>query len=174
VGTWYCRAKSWTPGADRCRCRLHGSNGCCDALGSFFPLTDEALITADCVLTDPEHKRRLHAESGAVAVDMESVELAQMARNAGVPFLALRVIADTVDARIPAWIGDTIDELGRARLVSTLPALIMHPGDWRDLTGLALNLRTALKTLQAILARVPASELKPANTAARDRVVTIG
>jgi hypothetical protein len=41
------------------------------------------------------HKRRLRQETGASAVDMESFQAAALAAELGVPFVAVRVIADS-------------------------------------------------------------------------------
>ena len=142
-------------------------------LGARFSVTDRPLIATDRVLTQPAQKQLLFAESGAVAADMESAALAAFAREAGVPFLVVRAIADSVDTRIPHWLAGKIDAFGRIGIASILPPLIAHPGAWPALAGLARNFRIALKTLEAILQNVNCADLKPATAIAGKRPVTI-
>ncbi|MET9068809.1 phosphorylase family protein [Streptosporangium sandarakinum] len=62
-----------------------------------LPARTGPLVTCDHVVTGAE--RGLLAERGALAVDMETWPLAEAA--GGLPFAALRVIADTADVRSP-------------------------------------------------------------------------
>ncbi|MFG1753167.1 phosphorylase family protein [Streptosporangium sandarakinum] len=62
-----------------------------------LPVRTGPLVTCDHVVTGAE--RGLLAERGALAVDMETWPLAEAAD--GLPFAALRVIADTADVRSP-------------------------------------------------------------------------
>ncbi len=131
-------------------------------LSARFPVTDRPMIATDRVLTRPAQKRHLFAESGAVAADMESAELAAVAREAGVPFVVLRAIADSVDTNIPDWIAGKIDGFGRVRIASMLLPLIMHPMDWVGIAGLARDFRAALNALKTILRDGDCADLKPA------------
>ena len=60
----------------------------------------DIVTVADPVL-HPGHKRRLHVETGALAVDMESFQAAVLADELGVPFVAVRVIADPASKITP-------------------------------------------------------------------------
>ena len=133
-------------------------------LSARFPITDRPMIGTLRVLTRPAQKRHLFAESGAVAADMESAELAAVAREAGVPFVVLRAIADSVDTNIPDWIAGKIDGFGRVRIASMLLPLIMHPTDWVGIAGLARDFRAALNALKTILRDGNCADLKPAIT----------
>ena len=55
---------------------------------------------AEAVL-QPRHKHALNRRTGAIAVDMESFQAAALAEELGVPFAAVRVIADPVHREIP-------------------------------------------------------------------------
>ncbi len=59
------------------------------------------LLTVDRVIRDPAEKRALGARHGALAVDMESIAVADACRAAGVRFLSVRVIIDDVDQALP-------------------------------------------------------------------------
>jgi len=130
-------------------------------LSTRFAVDDRPLIATPRILTRPAQKRRLFDESGAVAADMESAELALVARDAGVPFAALRAVADRADSNIPDWITGSMDGYGRVRITSILLPLIVHPADWPDIAGLARDFRAATNTLKAIRSDGDCADLIP-------------
>lgn len=138
------------------RRQLHGK------LRTRFPISDKPLLEVDDVIIGSAQKRRLFAETGAVAADMESAELSVVARDAGVPFVVLRTIADSAATTVPNWIMRGIDGFGRVRITSVLLPLIMRPEDWPDVAALAKDFRAALNTLKAIGADGHYADLKPA------------
>jgi hopanoid-associated phosphorylase len=60
-----------------------------------------AIIGVDAAVADPGTKRGLHERTGAVAVDMESHVVAELAEAYGIPFTALRVVADPAHRVLP-------------------------------------------------------------------------
>src|SRR5262245_64617676 len=52
------------------------------------------IIGADATVADPAEKRRLHAQTGAVAVDTESHIAARIAAAYRIPFAACRAVID--------------------------------------------------------------------------------
>lgn len=60
------------------------------------------LVTADAVVTTPTSKRALHEATGAVAVDMESWWIADVAARAGVPCHVVRAVSDAAGDTIAA------------------------------------------------------------------------
>lgn len=58
-------------------------------------------ITVDEVIADPLEKQRLGDRSDALAVDMESFALLRVARQAGIPAGAVRVISDDATTEMP-------------------------------------------------------------------------
>lgn len=136
----------------------------CDRLQARLSINEQPLIATDFILARPADKRRLFIESGAVAADMESAAVAELARDASVPFVILRAIADTFTTRFPAWTNDIIDEYGRLRRSGILRQLLSHPADWLSLFGLARDFRTALNTLRAVEKDGGMTQLKPAST----------
>ncbi|MGL4314623.1 MAG: phosphorylase [Sphingomonas sp.] len=93
-----------------------------------------AILGQDHIAASPAEKARLHAATGALAVDMESHVAARVAQRHGLPFAAIRVISDTARDALPpaALVGMNPDgsmALGRvlaslARQPTQLPALI--------------------------------------------------
>ncbi|HEX4043744.1 MAG TPA: hypothetical protein VHY10_18760 [Xanthobacteraceae bacterium] len=59
------------------------------------------IMGANAVVADPADKRRLHAMTGAMAVDMESHLVARLAASHGLSFAAVRVVIDPADRAVP-------------------------------------------------------------------------
>jgi hopanoid-associated phosphorylase len=115
-------------------------------------LTGGLLAGADVTVGTPEEKRRLHEKTGAIAVDMESPAVAATARQFNLPFLAVRVIADTADRRVPAWLSRVIDEAGAVKPGAFCAGLLKRPGDLAAIVRLARANRRALASLRRVAA----------------------
>jgi adenosylhomocysteine nucleosidase len=89
-------------------------------------------------------KARLHADTGAVAVDMESAAIAEVACAHGLPFLALRVVLDTASDSLP----ESLMRAFEPAHPSWWP-LIATPADWPALLRLARQYRRARRVLRA-------------------------
>ncbi len=88
-------------------------------------------------------------ETACVAVDMESAAIAGVAAEAGLPFIALRVIVDTAGEDLPGAVlaASAGRELSIARL---LAGLACAPWEVRALMRLAARFRTACAVLAGI------------------------
>ncbi|MCW2315198.1 hopanoid-associated phosphorylase [Rhodoblastus acidophilus] len=93
-------------------------------------------------------KAHLHKTTGAVAVDMESHGAARYAREQGVPFIALRAVADPHHRALPqsALVGMNPD--GSTNVPAVLRKLARRPG---DLPGLILTAREAGAAMRSLL-----------------------
>jgi adenosylhomocysteine nucleosidase len=120
-----------------------------DALRPRFPLLEADLLASSAVLGRPEEKARAAAESGAVAVDMESKAIAETAAAAGVPFVAVRVVADGAADRLPPGIERWIDAHGNRRAMAVAGAAF-RPAEWPALIVLAARYGAARRTLEAL------------------------
>lgn len=105
------------------------------------------LVTVPTPLESPEAKRAARERYSAVAVDMESAAIARVAREARVPFVALRVVFDGVADALPAGAEQWLDEDGRRRLAPLLRA-IASPGQWSGLVTLIRRYRVASRALE--------------------------
>jgi len=112
------------------------------------------LANAESVITTPSDKAALLAATGALAVDMESAGVAEIAAAHGLPFIAVRVVADTAHDTLPpvATAAATID--GRVRMLACIAGALMHPSQIPDL--IRLGRRTAVAT--AVLRRLAESD----------------
>ncbi len=113
-------------------------------------VTGTAIAGSDTVAANPEAKRALAAKTSAVAVDMESHAVARAAEEAGVPFLVVRVVADSLERTLPEWILGTVGESGGTRPGAVLSGLAQHPWDLPALVGLAVDNRKAMAALRRV------------------------
>jgi adenosylhomocysteine nucleosidase len=120
------------------------------ALGPSMEVSAQPLVGSGTLVTSVAAKKSLYRDTDAVAVDMESHAVARAARDGGVPFLALRVIADPADRAVPEWIVGAISEGGRPRPGRILAGLLIRPWDVGVLIGLAGDSRKALTRLSRV------------------------
>jgi adenosylhomocysteine nucleosidase len=112
---------------------------------------------AAVVVADPAAKRNLRSATDALAVDLESEAAAAFAASRGLPFVALRAIADTAEEVLPraAAVGLTAD--GRPAPGRVALALLRRPGDLPALVQVARRTREALAALERAAKALPAS-----------------
>ena len=106
----------------------------------------DIVTVADPVL-HPGHKRRLHVETGASAVDMESFQAAVLADELGVPFVAVRVIPDPVNRKLPpaAKLGLKAD--GSVALGAVMRSLFWSPSQIPSLVSVTSDALIAFRAL---------------------------
>jgi adenosylhomocysteine nucleosidase len=134
------------------------------ALQAHARLTAGALLSSPVPVAAAGLKARLFQETRAVAVDMESAAVAEVAADHGLPFVALRVILDTardslpesiLRAFAPAALGSS-----RARRAWPLLRLLRHaPADFGPLLRLAGQYRIARRTLSDCARRAEPTRL---------------
>ena len=113
-------------------------------------LHTDPLIESPSVLTNFDEKLALSHRYGAVAVDMESAAVARVACQAGVPFMAIRAVADPPDMSIPLSSLAAVDEHGRVCLPRFLKKLLWHPADLFPLIRLGMCFHSARVTLKKV------------------------
>src|SRR5581483_2047520 len=109
------------------------------------------LLTLPEMVGDPEEKRRLAAEHGAIAVDMESAFTARLCHERRVPFAALRALSDDVNTSLsPRLLGLLRGGKATTRRVAlvVLKGPVIVPELWR----LARDTRVAARRLAEGLA----------------------
>lgn len=105
------------------------------------------------VIGEPANKRLLRAATGALVVDLETEAAAAFATARGLPFAALRAVADTAEEVLPraAAVGLTPD--GRPAAARVALALLRQPRELPALLVVARRSRTALGALGAAVQR---------------------
>ena len=122
----------------------------CDRLKGQVPFHTDPLVESATVVRTPSEKATLFRRTGAVGVDMESAAVASVAREARVPFIAVRAVADAMDTTIPKCTLSTFDEFGRLNLLKLVLGLAEHPIEVFGLLRVGRNYRAAQRTLAAV------------------------
>ncbi|HSR12833.1 MAG TPA: purine phosphorylase [Thermodesulfobacteriota bacterium] len=125
----------------------------CGKLQPSITVVRGALAETPLVLASRREKMNL-GKRGAVAVDMESASIARAAKEAGVPFIAIRAISDAVDADLPGCLAESVNEFGRVRPLALLKATASRPADIPKLIRTARNFGRAKAALSAVSARL--------------------
>lgn len=119
-----------------------------DARTAGMEIADGALFGYDRPVAEAGTKHRLANETGAVAVDMESHSVAAVAAAHGLPFVALRAIADTADRSLPPAALAAVDAEGRIRAMAVTLALLRGPGQIPAMIELARGTRAGMTSLR--------------------------
>jgi adenosylhomocysteine nucleosidase len=91
------------------------------------------LLTVDRIVATVAEKKALAQDHQAVAVDMESLAVAQVCRESKVRFMAVRVISDDLSADLPAEVLSVVGSSGTVRLGAAVGALFKRPGSAKDM-----------------------------------------
>lgn len=125
------------------------------------------LLTSAAAIHDVAGKAAAFRDTGAVAVDMESLCVGEVAALHGVPFVAVRVIVDTARDAVPDFImAASVD--GQIDVPRLIWSLLRAPRDLKALLRLARRYRDAIRAL-TVVARTGALCLF-ADPASRTRV----
>jgi adenosylhomocysteine nucleosidase len=130
----------------------------CAQLKEKVKLHEGLLAESMTIVTRPAEKVTLFQQTGAIAVDMESAAVAAEAQRAGVPFMAIRAVADPVGTTLPQSALASLGEFGKLRPLRLLKALAKNPVELFALVRLGRNFRAAQSTL-SIVARLAGSKL---------------
>ncbi len=110
------------------------------------------ILGSSRIIAKKKEKRELFRKTGAAAVDMESHEVAEVAGELGIPFLAVRAIADPARRRVPSAAFYGIHEDGTTNVEGLLAALIIRPWQIPALFRLALDSYSAQSALRRVAA----------------------
>ena len=110
---------------------------------------DGMIYGSDLAVSRTDDKARLFTDYGVRAVDMESHGVARAAREAGLPFLIVRAIADPADRTIPPAALAGLGPDGEQRPFAVMQAILRNPAQVPALIQLARDAKTALRRLAA-------------------------
>ncbi len=111
-----------------------------------------ALAGSDAPVATAAAKAALFAQSGAVAVDMESHSVAAAAEAAGVPMLIVRAVADPAERTLPRAALAVVGPDGRLRLVRAMATMYVRPWEGPALVRLAYEARLGFDALERVAA----------------------
>ncbi len=110
------------------------------------------LATVTTPVAGIAEKAALFRQTGAPAVDMESRGVAEAARDAGLPFVAVRAVADPASRSLPQSAIAGFNAAGRLRPFRVLFGLLARPGDVAALIRLAGDAREGYRALASAVA----------------------
>lgn len=107
------------------------------------------LLTSARPIGRADAKAAAWRDTRAAAIDMESAAIAQVAGQARLPFIALRVIVDTASDELPEAVV-AASAGGELQIGVLLGGLLRAPGDVRSLIRLSARYRIARRMLTAV------------------------
>jgi adenosylhomocysteine nucleosidase len=109
--------------------------------------TEGPVLGARSILANKTDKRRAWQETGAIAVDLESVAVARAGAALGIPFLVLRAIADPAERSLPPAAQLPLSFDGKPMIGQVLASVMRRPQQLPTLLGVAREARQALAAL---------------------------
>jgi len=105
------------------------------------------VLGAQIAVGTKRDKRRAWRETGAIAVDLESVVVARAAAALGIPFVVLRAIADPAVRDLPPAALLPLADDGTPALGTVLASVLRRPKQLPTLLAVAREARQALQAL---------------------------
>ncbi|NRA31099.1 MAG: hypothetical protein HRU11_12665 [Parvularculaceae bacterium] len=118
-----------------------------EAASGVVEVSSQTILGSDDLIDSAAEKSALRERTGAIAVDMESHAVARAATERGVPFVAIRAIADPASQVLPKAAAQAVAEDGSVRTLATLLGLLKRPQDLSDLLALGRQSAEAHATL---------------------------
>lgn len=109
------------------------------------------LLMADAIIRTVAQKQELQQQTGALAVDLESLAVAQVCRELGTKFMAIRVISDDMSSDLPPEVLSILGGTGGIRWGATLGAVWNRPESVKDLWNLRNGAKHAADRLAVFL-----------------------
>ena len=108
-------------------------------------------LNTDEIVRTVEEKKRLAREHAAIAVDLESLAVAQVCRDTGTRFMAVRVLSDDLSYDLPPEVLSIIGSTGAVRVGSALGSLWKRPSSIKDMWRLRETAHQAAERLATFL-----------------------
>lgn len=115
------------------------------------------LAETGVVLENPAQKAELVRKTGAIAADMESAAIMQVAQKNSLPCIAVRTVVDESDNAVPAELTRHIDIFGEPDIPGIITEFLLRPRLIRNTYSLFRGMKIALKTLDMIAAEIDGS-----------------
>lgn len=117
-----------------------------------LPLECHSGILAEslAIIGQADDKKKLHLNTQAVAVDMESAAVIETAQKAGRAAIVIRAIADPATMSLPQAVTHALNDEGEVVLTRLLSFLLTHPGQIPALIRLGMHFSAAKNKLKAV------------------------
>ncbi len=115
-----------------------------------YTLFKGCLLTVEQVIHRPEDKKALGEKYSALALDMETSELAKIAAKRDVPFLSVRAISDTVEEEL-VDVSSFVEPDGEISKLKAGWYVLTHPASLRKFIALKDIAQQATKNLTEFL-----------------------
>lgn len=116
----------------------------------FGAVTGQGVLVTSDTVAQPVQKAVLRERYGASIVDMEAAAVAEVARERGIPFLAVKAVSDTAKAELPQ-VASFVDSHGQVQTLTLLAFCAVRPWLWPGLLRLWRDSRRATATLCQVL-----------------------
>lgn len=120
------------------------------ALPDNLTVFNGTLFTSCTLVHLSRDKQTIHQQSQAMALDMESLAVAEVAQQAQLPFLVVRSIADPVSMDLPQTVVQALNDEGQVNLLKLLGYLSWHPWEIPALIRLGKHFKAAQNTLKIV------------------------
>jgi adenosylhomocysteine nucleosidase len=120
------------------------------ALASELNVVEGVMAGVDRMVPSPAAKGELHVQTSALACDMESHAVAQVAVELGVPFVVVRAISDPAGQDVPKWVLRCVTPDGDVNIKPLLLALARRPWNLPVLMRLARESKLAFASLRGV------------------------
>ena len=124
-------------------------------LGSTVVAYKGALFNSNKLVSTAEEKQAIYAKTGAIALDMESGAIAEVAQHYALPFLAIRAIADPASMDLPLAVSKALNENGEVEISKIIASLVFNPKEIPHLIQLGQYFQLAKRTLSSIAKQLP-------------------
>jgi hypothetical protein len=124
-------------------------------------VAEGAIASTPVALDRPEQKAILFRSTHAMAADMESGAIAEVAQQEHKPFLVVRAVSDPVGMVMPKQVLRRTDSWGHIRLTRLLLTLFRYPAELFSLIRLGIGYFAALRTLKHTARSLGADGLSP-------------
>ncbi len=126
-----------------------------NVLGSEITAYKGALFNSNTVISTAGVKQDIFTKTGAIALDMESGAIAQVAQHYALPFLAIRTIADPSTMDLPQAVLKALNENGEIEITKIIASLVFNPKEIPHLIQLGQYFQLAKKTLSSVAKQLP-------------------
>jgi adenosylhomocysteine nucleosidase len=124
-----------------------------EGLGAGFRHTRGRLLTVDRLILDSDEKEALWHSHQADLVDMESSAVAELCAAKFVRFLAVRVISDDAQTKLPREVATLLSQTGSYRVGAAMRALWNRPSSLKDFWTLHEHAIEAADRLAKVVVR---------------------